>query len=125
MSHIITSHQLLGTSKLLGLSTEHSLKQSYLAKRIAKLSRILDAYLSILDRKTTEINGITHLIDALHALSHLSGAQKKQLKQLIETRASIEKWVMSSRLMRKINEIRYEVDALNESTLDTYDDYTL
>lgn len=123
MSHIITSHQLMGSATLLGSSTEHSLKRSYLAKKIAKLSRLLDAHLSVLDKKLEEISGLTGFIDRLNALSTLSGVQKNQLKQLVAARSSAEKWVLSSNLIRKINGMRTELKALNESTLDTYDDY--
>lgn len=124
MSHIITSHQLMSAATLLGSSTEHSLKRSFLAKKIAKLSRLLDAHLSILDKKLEEISGLTLNIDRLNALSSLTLAQKKQVKQWVSARSSVEKWVMSSGLMKRINEMRQELEVLSESTLDTYDDYT-
>lgn len=124
MSHIITSHQLIGSATLLGSSTEHSLKRCYLAKKIAKLNRLLDAHMSVLDKKLEEISAVTASIDRLNAAPVLATSQKNQLKQLVKSRSLAEKWVLSSNIMRKINEIRHELEVLNESTLDTYDDYT-
>ena len=125
MSYIITTHQLLGSSTVLGTATQQSLKQSYLAKKIAKLSQLLDAHVAVLDNKSNEINAITSMIDALHELAAPSIAQKNQVKRLVKTRSTIEKWLLSSKLMKHINDIRNELAVLSESALDTYDEYQL
>lgn len=122
MSHIITSHQLIGSATLLASSTEHSLKRTYLAKKLAKLNRLLDAHLNVLDKKLREIEDLTAKIDEASSISVQTPVQKKHLKQMTTLRASTERWVLSSQIMRKINEIRAEIQALSEATLDTHDE---
>lgn len=120
MSQIIASHQILSPSTQQNPGSQHSLKRSYLAKKITRINELLNAYLAVLDKKTSEINVMTVSIDALHELDRLTAAQRKNLKSLIKKRSETEKWIMTSKLMNHIHELRRKLDVLNTSTMESH-----